>query len=249
MLQWFKQSLTRIGSNTSTSRLHQLQMVLNYMRLGRWMADQGYTFAQRAANRDGVFDAVAQQVRHQRVLYLEFGVFQGASMRYWSRALQHPDSQLHGFDSFEGLPEDFDLDGGMHKKGVFNVQGAVPDIPDPRVHFHRGWFEETVPKFIVPEHEVLVMNLDADLYSSTILVLNTLAAHIRPGSFLYFDDMSRPDHEPRAFAEFAQEQHLSFRPVAADQSLNCAFFQCSGSRDSARPRARSIETTTQQTAP
>lgn len=54
------------------------------------------------------------------MLYLEFGVYKGESLRYWARELKHPDSKLHGFDSFEGLPKDFDVN-GRYGKSAFNV--------------------------------------------------------------------------------------------------------------------------------
>ena len=47
-------------------------------------------------------------------------------------------------------------------------------------------------------------------------------------TLLFLDDMSRPDHEPKAFAEFMDESGLRFRPVAADRSLNHACFECVG---------------------
>ena len=134
---------------------------------------------------------------------------------------------LHGFDSFEGLPEDFDV-AGPYVKGTFATGGAMPRIDDPRVKFFKGWFEETLPSYRPPDHDVLVVCMDADLYSSTILVLRHLRQWIVPGSFIYFDDMSRPEHEPRAFDEFMKETGLSFRLVAADRSLNTAFFECVG---------------------
>ena len=35
-------------------------------------------------------------------------------------------------------------------------------------------------------------------------------------------------HEPRAMEEFMQETGLKFRPLAADVTLNNAFFVCEG---------------------
>jgi hypothetical protein len=160
---------------------------------------------------------------HKKVLYLEFGVYRGASMRYWSNALKHPKAQLHGFDSFEGLPEDWCYSRG---KGAFNVGGQVPKMDDPRVRLFKGWFQETLPSYQPPEHEVLVVNMDADLYSSTIYVLRRLRPHIRPGTFLYFDDMGQPEHEPKALFEFLNEGGLALRVVCADYSLNNIFFEC-----------------------
>ena len=203
-------------------------MIVNYMKLGCWMAQHDFHFHRRVHNREAVFATVAERVCDRPVLYLEFGVFTGASMQYWSRALKHPESKLHGFDSFEGLPEDFDYLGGPYTKGTFHTQGVMPVINDTRVRFFKGWFEQVLPTYSIPEHDVLVITMDADLYSSTIYVLRHLRPWIRPGTFIYFDDLSRPDHEPRAFDEFMKESGLKFRPVCADQSLNTAFFECVG---------------------
>lgn len=225
LLLGFKWLLTKLGKRLSERRLHGLQMVLNYMKLGRWMAENGFEVGARSPTRRGVFAAVAERVRSGPVLYLEFGVFEGKSMRYWSEALEHPDALLHGFDSFEGLPENFDV-GGPYVKGSFDVGGEVPVIDDSRVSFFKGWFEDVLPSYEVPEHDLLIVNIDADLYSSTTYVLNFLERHIRPGTFIYFDDLSRLDHEPRAFVEFMTRTGRRFRLVRADRSLNRAFFEC-----------------------
>jgi hypothetical protein len=224
-LQLFKRLLTMVGAQMSAPRLHQLQMVVNYMKLGHWMADNGFQIDHRVSDRSAVFDAVAEQVHDKQVLYLEFGVFRGASMRYWSAMLKHHESRLHGFDSFEGLPEDFDVD-GPYTKGTFDVMGQMPLIGDSRVQFFKGWFSEVLPTYQLPKHDVLVIVLDADLYSSTLCVLRHLRPFIAPGTFIYFDDMSRPDHEPRAFKDFMRESGLTFRPMSADYSLNTVFFKC-----------------------
>lgn len=223
LLRYFKQLLTMVGAKLSERTLHNIQMLVNYMMLGHWMKRSGYDFRIKVDNRRQVFDEVASLVKSDRVLYLEFGVFEGASMRYWSNALENPASLLHGFDSFEGLPEEFD---SRYPKGWFDVGGRIPSIDDDRVTFHKGWFEETLPTYVVPDHDVLVITLDADLYSSTIFVLRQLHSYIVPGTFIYFDDLSRPDHEPRAFSDFIEETGLRFRPVIADRSLNYAFFEC-----------------------
>jgi len=225
VLSLFKYVLSRVGSWLSLAQLHQLQMVVNYMKLGRFMADHGFRVRHRVQDRDAVFAAVAEQVKNRRTLYLEFGVYKGGSMRYWSEALLNQGSMLHGFDSFEGLPEDFDFN-GPYSKGTFSTHGEVPQFSDGRVAFFKGWFAETLPQYTVPAHDALVINLDADLYSSTIYVLRQLRPWIKPGAFIYFDDFSRPEHEPRAFEEFIRETRLGFRLVSADRSLNNAFFEC-----------------------
>lgn len=221
-LSTLKYLLTVIGARLSKRGLLQLQMVVNHLKLGRWMSDHGFVLAERARNRHAVWDAVAEKVRDRKVLYLEFGVWAGHSMRYWSRALKHPESILHGFDSFEGLPEE----AGRWTKGQFTMGGQIPQIDDPRVRFFKGWFNEVLPGYTVPPHDVLVLNMDADLYSSTIYVLQHLRAHIKPGTFIYFDEMNHLDHEPKAFDEFVAETGRQFRPVCADRTLAFVFFEC-----------------------
>ena len=228
LLLFFKEALTRLGAHVPSAALHQLQMAVNYMKLGRWMAARRFQAPLgRFNHREAVWEVVVNRVQDRVVLYLEFGVYEGVSIRYWSNALRNPQSSLHGFDSFEGLPEDFDID-GPYVKGAFDVGGRIPIVNDPRVVFHKGWFEDTVPSYLPPNHDVLVVCMDADLYSSTKLVLEHLRPWIKSGTFIYFDDMSRPDHEPRAFDEFMKATQLRFRLVATDRSLNTAAFECLG---------------------
>lgn len=222
-----KQALTVLGTRLPDGVLHASQMAVNYLRLGRWMRTHGFDFPVRFDHRRKCFELIAERTRGQRVLYLEFGVHGGQSMRVFSRLIESPDAELHGFDSFLGLPEEFDAAGG-YPKGRFSTDGEAPEIDDPRVSFHKGWFKDTVPSFELPEHEALVINMDADLYSSTILVLQELRDAFRPGTILYFDDLSRPEHEAKAFDEFLNETGLRFRALCADRSLNHAAFECLG---------------------
>jgi len=153
---------------------------------------------------------------NREVLYLEFGVFQGDATRYWSKLLRNRNSKLHGFDSFEGLPERWLP---HRQKGHFATGGSVPQIDDDRVEFFKGWFHETLPNYMCPPHEVLVINLDADLYSSTISVLKALHASIVPGTYIYCDEFNHRDHELRAFDEFLNETGMEFSLVGVTRTL------------------------------
>jgi hypothetical protein len=225
ILQRFKQALTLVGRTVPEKWALHAQITLNYVKLGRWMTNNGFRVVRRFPNRLRLFDALAKDVAQAKTLYLEFGVYQGESIRYWSRLLKHPESLLHGFDSFEGLPEDFDPRRGLYKR-AFDVGGTPPLLEDPRVSFSKGWFTDVLREYQVPSHDQLVVTLDADLYSSTLFVLRHLDQHIVPGTFLYFDDMSQPDHEPRAFTDYMQESGKQFRLFGADYSLNCCVFEC-----------------------
>jgi hypothetical protein len=226
-LQRLKQGIVWTGSKVPKPRLLDVQMVVNYMRLGRWLRDHGYSFDQIVANRERCWDVAAEQLGHVPVLYLEFGVYEGAATRYWSKLLTHPDSQLHGFDSFEGLPETFEERQGVDR-ARFNVGGRIPEIDDPRVTFHKGWFEETLPGFEVPEHQQLIINFDADLYSSTMTILKHLDPWIVPGALLYFDELSYMTHEALALDDYIETTGKRFDGVVAEWSRNRAILRCVG---------------------
>jgi hypothetical protein len=235
-LRYTKQLLTLIGSRMSKSQLYRLHATVNYLSLGRWMSDHGFRPDRRLRDRWEVFETVASKVADKPVLYLEFGVYQGESIRYWAARLRHPDARLHGFDSFEGLQDDW----GPYGKGQFDMGGRIPTVDDPRVTFFKGRFSEVLPTYVVPEHEVLVVVMDADLYSSTSYVLRWLHPHIRTGTFIYFDEIVHVDHEAKAFDELMKENSLAFRLVCADRTLVFAFFECTGPCEPALERRHVI---------
>lgn len=219
----FKAWLTRVGVHVSARTVHRFNAALNYLEVGRWMAVHNFDTSRRAKDRRQIFEKIAEEVAHQKVLYLEFGVHRGESMRLWSELLRHPQAMLHGFDSFEGLPEDWTLVDG---RGTFSTGGETPALTDRRVKFIKGWFDATLPAYEVPAHERLVVHLDADLYTSTATVLRALERHIVPGSFLLFDEFSDRMHELRAFDEFLRlHPGWRFRLVMADEILARAAFE------------------------
>ena len=183
---------------------------------------RGFRVLRRVESREEVFGVAAKDISERRVLYLEFGVYRGQSMRIWSGLLRNPRSHLHGFDSFEGLPEAWDLSA---EKGHFALQGVVPVIDDSRVSFFKGWFNETLPHYVLPDHEQLFVNLDADLYSATKTALDFLKPHISIGTYLYFDEFQAREHESKAFDEFLAETGWRFQVVAASRGLTNVLFQ------------------------
>lgn len=219
----FKRLLTKLGARLSARTIHRLNAALNYLEVGRWMAARGFDTSRRALDRRETYAKIAAELGEVRVLYLEFGVHRGESMKLWSQLLTHPQSQLHGFDSFEGLPEDWTLHDG---KGTFSTGGQTPVLADRRVKFIPGWFEATLPEYVLPAHDRLVVHLDADLYSSTKTVLNALEQHMVPGTYVLFDEFSDRLHELRAFDEFLRmHPGWQFRVVGVDQILARVAFE------------------------
>jgi hypothetical protein len=71
----------------------------------------------------------------------------------------------------------------------------------------------------------MIVNLDADLYSSTKPVLGFLKDPVRVGAYVYFDEFNDRHHEIRAFDEFLKEAGMKFKSVGADQILSHVIFQ------------------------
>lgn len=141
-------------------------------------------------SREDLYRHVAENLTQQPaspIDYLEFGVFQGASIREWCTLNRNPATRFFGFDSFEGLPEDWH-DG--KRKGAFSTGGQLPDIADPRVHFIRGWFQKSLRGFLANYHPQtqMVLHIDCDLYSSTLYCLTTLDPVISSGTLIVLDD-------------------------------------------------------------
>jgi hypothetical protein len=214
--------LTRAGSLLSARTAHRLNAAVSYIETGRWLHEQKLIPQVRVERTRELFDLIIQQVADRDVLYLEFGVFRGDSMRYWSRRLNNPQAKLHGFDSFEGLPEAWNIDS---PQGHFSTNGAIPTIEDSRVKFFKGWFNETLPSYQIPPHDRLVLDMDADLYSSTSYVLTTLKSIIVPGTYIYFDEFADRENELRAFSEFVMETAMRFELLGANQDYSKVVFR------------------------
>lgn len=146
--------------------------------------------------------------------YLEFGVYRGDSLRWWLAGITHPDSRFVGFDTFTGLPERWRP---TELEGHFNANGAVPDIQDARCRFEIGLFQDTLPAFTsrTDLSGRVVVNLDADMFTSTLFVLTTLAPFLKAGDLVFFDEFSCPLDEFRAFEEFVRSFRVKYQAIAA----------------------------------
>ena len=136
--------------------------------------------------------------------YVECGVWRGGASIFARGVLRSLDSRRHVWccDSFQGLPK-----GGTHDPhdvhhwssdylGVEKVLVADAfkrfHLLDEQVHFHEGWFEESLP--VLPCETIAVLRLDGDMYSSTMDILTNLYPRVSEGGFVIVDDFY--NHEP-----------------------------------------------------
>lgn len=195
-----RRALLALGRHLGPSSLVRVANGLGALEQGRWLADLGRPVP-NLADRFAVFEAALRLVEEARQpLYLEFGVYRGRSLRWWSAHLSGAGARLVGFDSFEGLPEHW-VPGAP--AGTF-VTGAPPTLTDERVSFVVGRFEDSLPGWSPPPHDQLVVNVDCDLYSSSACVLQWLTPHLVPGALVYFDDLFSRDHQARALREWLE---------------------------------------------
>ena len=147
-------------------------------------------------------------------LWLEFGVASGRTINYIS---SFTEKRVFGFDSFEGLPEKW-RDG--FEKGAFGRDGNLPQV-NSNVTLIQGWFNETLPTFVdtfkkTTENKISFIHIDADLYSSTKYILDTLKDYIDTDCVVVFDELVNypgfdgDNGELRAFYEFITENDVDY---------------------------------------
>lgn len=169
------------------------------------------------AGKPALFAVSAELLRHalagasQPGLVLEFGVRRGTSLRILAVSAGQ---EVHGFDSFEGLPEAWR--GGT--PGLLTTGRELPGLP-ANATLHPGWFEDTLPAFLrAHPGDVRFVNIDSDIYASAKTVLTLLAPRLVAGSVVVFDELignpSWREDEYKALTEFARDYGARFEIFA-----------------------------------
>jgi hypothetical protein len=144
----------------------------------------------------------------------EFGVWKGESINFFARNC--PKAKVFGFDSFEGLEEDWY--GFRLIKGTFNTNGQLPEC-ERNVILIKGWFENTLPKFCgeLQQEKILLLHMDADTYKPTAYVLKSLTKNLGKGTIVIFDEYfgysSFREHEFKAWQEFVDSEGIKYQYI------------------------------------
>jgi len=170
----------------------------------KWSYDKRYPMYQRILEKEGLYGPVN---------YIEFGVAGGHSFEWFMTQNKDPESRFYGFDTFDGLPEDW----GPFKKGSFSNNNKMPLIKDGRGKFYKGLFQQTVPGFLseFSNNRRNIIMLDADLWSATLYALATLAPFLKKGDIIFFDEFVVPTHEFKAFNDFTSSFYFNLQLIAA----------------------------------
>lgn len=166
---------------------------------------------------------------------LEFGVFRGNSYLYQAKAIskKYPTSKLVGFDSWQGLPEE----AGSVWRPSFHAKGrysSTKDIVlsrlqaaglenDQRLSFVDGFYSESLSNEARRRiHDVIFVNIDVDIYQSTIELLDFIKPLLRPGVILYWDDWK----DPRVTYQASWGEHRAWDDWSANNpDVRAAFLE------------------------
>jgi hypothetical protein len=144
-------------------------------------------------------------------LFMEFGVWKAYFINEFARSFPH--YTFYGFDSFEGLPEAW----STRKIGHFDLGGELPPV-EPNVVLIKGWFNDSLPHFLLdhPDVKVSFIHMDCDLYSSTMSVLSLLRDRLQVGTQIVLDDyMLEPGWD--------REEHRAFHDFCRGHRVECAY--------------------------
>jgi hypothetical protein len=142
-----------------------------------------------------------------RGVALEFGVASGRTL-----AMIAGHMPVVGFDSFEGLPEDWRPG---FPAGTF--AGPAPQVPGAQLVI--GWFADTLPDWVAANQHILprirLVHIDCDLHSSTATILRHLP--LPAGCVVVFDEYHGYDGwiegEHRAWTTHVQRNQVAFTPI------------------------------------
>ncbi len=147
--------------------------------------------------------------------YLEFGVFNGASVASFYHACKESRvvTRIFGFDAFEGLPAGSENeDEGVWKQGFYTC--SFEDMNrclgrrnvDPReINWVRGWYKDTLNAQTVAQYNfenIGIVFIDCDTYSSSKSVLDFIAPLIKSTMIICLDDWKLNDLDIKGVGEY-----------------------------------------------
>jgi len=148
----------------------------------------------------------------QSSTFTEFGVYNGKSINHMSSI--RPDCHFHGFDSFDGLPENWTK---KFQKGHFKTDIGTLTF-NKNVKIYVGMFSDTIQNAVELPH-IYGVHIDCDLGSSTTFVLDALSKNIiNSKSYILFDELYNykgyERHEFKSLLEWSNKENVNFEVLA-----------------------------------
>ena len=102
----------------------------NFIRLSSWISqNRNLAYNDYYSGKGSYYDRyklyqhiVDNEIKETAINYLEFGVGDGETMKWWAKNLTNKHNLFYGFDTFQGIPEAW----GVYEKGAFSQHGKKP---------------------------------------------------------------------------------------------------------------------------
>ena len=125
----------------------------------------------------------SKEYNHKNNFFLEFGVFKGNSINKISK---HVD-KIYGFDSFEGLREDWK--GWTDASKAFELKKKKPSVRN-NVILIDGWVQDTLEPFLKNNKpNISFIHMDLDTYESSKYVLQKIKPYLLDNCIILFDEL------------------------------------------------------------
>lgn len=205
MREFIKSVTERIPSSVF-ERLLALSLINEYFSAVRLLP--------KFQKREDLWKDVFDKFNGDKITVIEFGVWQGYSIKKFAEFNTNENSKFFGFDSFVGLPEDWKSN---QSKGAFNEDGSQPKVADNRIQFVKGWFQNTLPSFITENKidENLFVHYDADIFSATLFAMLEIDK-LKIPYYAVFDEFT--GHETRAIHRYMQISGAEIELIASTGS-------------------------------
>lgn len=166
--------------------------------------------------------------------FLEAGVWRGGCcilMRAVLEAMECTDRRVWVCDSFQGLPKSVSREDEAYPMSSDRLPFLAVSEADVRRNFERfglldgqvrfvpGWFGESLDS--VSADSIAILRIDADLYSSTLDVLNQLYSRVPPGGWVIIDDYHILPPCRQAVDEFRQQHGITDSLQEIDEQAVC----------------------------
>ncbi len=160
----------------------------------------------------------ALRIHQPHYSYLEFGVWKGRTINQFAKILN--DIPIYGFDSFQGINEDWV--GTDAPKGHFNLNSKVPKLRDNCIPVI-GLIQDTLPSFLSDNQNLQInfMHIDTDTYPTAKFILEQVKPHLLDQSIIVFDQLYDFEGwsvgEYRALTEVFTDDEYQFLAFSKDE--------------------------------
>lgn len=161
-----------------------------------------------------IYRAIENNAEDNKNLFLEFGVYTGGSINLFSKQLKSINETIYGFDTFEGLTEDW-LTHVFFPKGSLSLNNKLPKVAKNAILI-KGKIQDTLDNFLKDnlKKKILFAHMDMDTYASTRFALAKIKPFLEKGSVILFDEFygypNWQQEEYKAFTEVFKENEYKF---------------------------------------